>query len=356
MDEQVTETAAPESNIESMAEQVFEGLGFDEAKDTSSSPSPSPESAPEGKGTELQSSDPTQSPQTDDPSQSKAASPSAESASNPPSGATPPDTWSKEAQAEFAKLPPQVQAEVTKREGDIARYVAQTNERVKMADGFERMLAPHMQTLNQYGVNPWQYVDTLIKSHQTLLFGAPEHKAHLAFALLKDAGIDVSKLAGGNPLDAITPPNAENARLQARIHQLEQMMTGVSSDIQAQRLAETEQDVAAFAADPANQYFNEVAPEIATLLKSGVCKTLKDAYDKAVWANPVVRQKEIARLNGEAQKRAEQQRKQQLDTSRRAARVNVSGLDGSGGAARDSGNWERGMADTLKEIRERQNA
>ena len=50
-----------------------------------------------------------------------------------------------------------------------------------------------------------------------------------------------------------------------------------------------------FAADPAHPYFDDVANDITALLRGGGAKDLADAYDKAVWANPVTRAKEQAR-------------------------------------------------------------
>lgn len=54
------------------------------------------------------------------------------------------------------------------------------------------------------------------------------------------------------------------------------------------------EEITAFAADPAHPYFDEVTGDIAVLISAG--HSLADAYEKAVWANPTTRQKEIARL------------------------------------------------------------
>jgi len=52
-------------------------------------------------------------------------------------------------------------------------------------------------------------------------------------------------------------------------------------------------EVNAFASDPAHPFFDEVADDIVAFVRAG--DSLSKAYEKAVWANPVTREKEIAR-------------------------------------------------------------
>lgn len=348
MDQETTTPETPEPtnepafDMEGAVDSIAESLGFAEepeaGKDTPEAEPKSPAESktgepesPQGEGT-----DPTQAPD-------KAAFSSQEA----------PDTWTKEAKEEWAKLSPTVQSEIRKREDDIARFVADTKPKAQIGEGFEKLIQPYQQLFSQYKVNPWNHVSALLNAHTRLLFGSPQEKAHMAFALLKDAGIDPGKLTGPNPLDAIMPQNQELAMLRARIAELEGGVTSVTSELTAQRTAEREQQVASFAESPDHPHFYEVWQDMEQLLRSKVCKTLEDAYEKAVWGNPIVRAKEVARQNTEAQKRAEAARKTQLETSRRAAGVNIRGSSAASGAARANGNWEDTMTETLAEIRSR---
>ena len=63
---------------------------------------------------------------------------------------------------------------------------------------------------------------------------------------------------------------------------------------QADENAKVSKIVDDFAKDPAHPYFDELADEIALQIKAG--KTLQDAYETAVYANPVTRAKELARI------------------------------------------------------------
>lgn len=68
----------------------------------------------------------------------------------------------------------------------------------------------------------------------------------------------------------------------------------------AEEMARVAREVETFSQDPAHPYFDEVADDIITELKmqeiNGQVKDLSKAYEKAVWANPVTRQKELARI------------------------------------------------------------
>lgn len=352
-EQQVTETPAaePSFNMDSAVADIASAMGVGEEKKEGE------ESAPEGEQSSLQDGDQAPAADPDDPSKTKdeAKTPADSDAQQKPSGATTlaPDTWTPEAKAEWDKVPARVQQEIAKREGDIARYVTDTREDVNVGRGFKQVMKPYEGLLQQYNVNAWQHVSSLLKAHTTLMFGQPEDKRTLALAILKDAGIDATKLASENPQDAVLKEDPRIPYLMNRISQLERGVGGVTSDLQNQRAAETEAEITAFANDTkAHPYFWEVANQIGSILKSGMARTLADAYEQAVWANPVTRAKEIARQNGEAQATAERQRKEHLAQSRKAAAVNVRSRAQASGAAKPLGNWEDGMADTLAEIRQ----
>lgn len=351
-EEQVVETSAePSFDMDSAVADIASSIGFtEESKEEKSS-------APEGERPSLQDGDPAPSTDSDDPSKAKEeASTSAESnAQTKPSGATTlaPDTWTPEAKAEWEKVPQRVQQEIAKREGDIARYVTETKDDVGIGRGFKDILKPYEGLIQQYNINPWQHVAGLLKAHTNLMFGPPEVKRTLAIALLKDAGIDATKLASENPQDAVVKEDPRLQYLLNRVAQLERGVGGVTTEMQNQRAAETEAEIMAFANDTkAHPYFWEVANQIGSILKSGMARTLPDAYEQAVWANPVTRAKEIARQNGEAQVAAERQRKEHLAQARKASAVNVRSRAQASGAAKPLGNWEDSLTETLAEIRQ----
>jgi len=86
--------------------------------------------------------------------------------------------------------------------------------------------------------------------------------------------------------------------LRERLDRTEQALTARQTAELEQRRVKTMNEVNEFAADKAHAYFEDVADDIIVLLKTGL--DLPTAYEKAVWANPVTRQKEIERINAES--------------------------------------------------------
>ena len=263
-----------------------------------------------------------------------------------------PDTWTKEGKAEWTKLPPAVRAEVLKREGDIAKYVEDSQVHVQVAGTLAQVLEPYQQMLKSYGVSPWAHIDTLLRAHYNLVFGPPEAKAALALAILHDAGIDPQKLGAPDPKVAVGRRNAEYDMMLRRMASLEQGMTGVAGQLNAQRASEMDAQVAAFAEDASHPHFYAVYKDIARLLDKGVCTTLEEAYDKAVWGNPAIRLQEQEKMAKERSAAQAKEQSRKLTDSRRAAAVNVRGQGtGSGAAAPAKGKWEDSLAGTLAEIK-----
>ena len=121
--------------------------------------------------------------------------------------------------------------------------------------------------------------------------------------------------------------------------------------------AKVESDVAAFADakdehnNPKHPYFNDVADDIIPFLNAGA--SLQDAYDKAVWANPVTRAKEQARLKTEAEKSLRERSKTEAHAAAKASSANVRNRDTRKAPTEPVGKMEDTMKETLADIKAR---
>jgi hypothetical protein len=256
-----------------------------------------------------------------------------------------PDTWTKEAKEKWATVSPELKAEIRKREADIARHVGETKEAVNVAKSFEKVIAPYLPVLAQHNINPWDHTANLLKAHATMVMGTPEQKVATFRQLAVDAGIDVASLAQEGTTAANNPLVQHIQALQTRINQLEQGVTGVTSSVQAARAAELEASVLAFAQDEeAHPFFYEVVDDIQSLIATRAATTLDKAYELAIMANPITRQKMVDR---EVEKRLEAnaaQNREQVAKAKKAATGTVR-ANGRGRAAPAIGTLD----DTLKE-------
>ncbi len=269
-----------------------------------------------------------------------------------PTGLTPPTapkTWRPEAAAEWAKIPPGVQAEILKREDDMFKGL----ETYKVDAGFGKqvkaVLDPFMPILNQYGIQPEVQIRNLMNAHYQLATGRPEQKTALFQQLARDYNVDLAAVSG-----------AEAPYIDPTVKALQDELQAVKTSLSEQSARELAQQrttlraqIDAFATDTKNVHFETVGHEMAVLLQSGVCKTLPEAYEKAVWANPVTRGKEQARLTAETEAKTKAALAEKAAAAQKAMAANVRTRAKSGSAAAPLGSMDDTLNDALASIRSR---
>lgn len=251
------------------------------------------------------------------PAPSPAVAPPA--AATPPAPAVPaaeaPKTWRPEAAAKFATLPPEVQQEVLKREEDIFKGLNAYKADADIGKSIKSMIQPHEQLFRSQGVNPFQQISGLINAHVALATGSPEQRLQIFQRVAQSYGVE---LGGEAPY---TDPQVSS--LQKQLSDLQSRLQGREQQEAEQARTKLQAEIDAFATDPAHPYFEEVANDIAGLLRSGAAANLSEAYEKAIWANPVTRGKEQARLAAEAKAKADADAAERAKQARKATGANV---------------------------------
>lgn len=215
-----------------------------------------------------------------------------------------PKTWRKEAASEWAKLPPSVQAEIHKREEDMYRGLENYKQDAGIGTNFKETVTPHLEHLQQAGVNVYDEIDSLLGYAKTMRFGTPEEKMDVLAGIASEYGIDLLDLAEHSPTAHFVDP-----AIKALQKQVEELKSGrqqdESSRLQAQR-SELQAKIDAFRADPKHEHFEIVEKEMAGLLQAGIATDMEDAYAKAVKLNPITAAKELARQTAEASRRSQE--------------------------------------------------
>jgi len=270
-----------------------------------------------------------------------------------PATAAAPKTWRPEAAAEWEKIPPAVQAEIHKREEDIFKGLESYKQDATVGRGFVGVIQPYAEVLRAANVDPVQLTSNLLGVHYTLSMGKQADKETLLRSIAKDYGIDLSPQQQADPEDApyvfpeVASLREENKALQSRLDRLE----GTQRQAEQRQIGEIQsklaQEIDAFAADPKHLYFDEVASDIVAQLKAGA-KDLADAYEKAVFANPVTRAKELDRITAEKQAKAQADAQARVKAARQGTSANVRARTKSGSATTSSGGIGA-MEDTMKE-------
>lgn len=235
-----------------------------------------------------------------------------------------PSSWKKEAAAEFDKLPPHVQDEVLRRETDFHKGIEGFKSHADLGRSIEKTLQPYMPTIQQLGVTPDVAISSLLKADAGLRYGTPEQKAQHLANLAQTYGIDMGVVAQVPQKDHYT------FQLEQRLSQLQQQQEQFQQSQQEQQREALNSELQAFAATA--EHFEAVKEDMAALLQAGRATDLKDAYDKAVYANPQTRQALLEQQRQEALKQAQTHA---LNARAKAASVSVRGsspASGSGAA------------------------
>lgn len=222
--------------------------------------------------------------------------------------------------------------------------------------GFRELLKPLSPSLQQRGVSEHQFVAALAEAHVRLGDPRLPQEQRLAFAteLLRGYGLTLTPQSPEGDDDGevvslqVKHLTEQVASLQSHLNGYEQTR---AQEIQQQLAVQLDE----FAKDPAHPYFDEVCDDIVILLRgAGGNLTLQEAYDKAVYANPVTRQKEVDRLAKQQREAAEKAARETAEKAAKATAANVKSSDQRGAAAPSTGSMDDTMKETLRAIRSRE--
>lgn len=193
----------------------------------------------------------------------------------------------------FASLPAETQASLARTMEDVAR----NQQRFATLEPLEQVLAPRVQAWALNGMQPAQAVNQLL----ALSDFATSKPAEFINYFAQQNGIDLEELVlGAEPVDP------QYAALQREIAELRGAQTAqTQQQVQAAHNARVE-EVTAFASEKGQDgvtalrpYFEEVVDDLMTQITAvkarnpnwSSAQVLQEAYDRACWATPSVRNK-----------------------------------------------------------------
>lgn len=298
----------------------------------------------EGLGLEAETPE-VETPETPEPEAPAEGAPAAPAAAATPASPAPvtrapPQSWAKETHELWGKLTPEAQDQIERREKQMLDGLGQYKEYYGVGKSLSEAIAPFSQVLQQQGIEAPKAVSYLLAAHQRLTTGSEDQRRAAYQRLGEELGLAAA--TNGDP--------AARAALE-KAERLERLIADKESKSLEQAREKTSAEVAAFASDPAHPYFDEVAEDIITMIAAG--HTLKDAYDKAIWANPVTRVKEQSRLQQESEKQLREKAKQEAENARKAKGANVRSQDTRKAPTEPLGKMDDTLKETLRDIQSR---
>lgn len=264
------------------------------------------------------------------------APPPATQTSTPPPEFKPPQSWKPEAREHFAKAPPQVQAEVIRREREVQAALQETAGVRRFAETFAQRTAP----LRQLGVDPMQGLEGYVRATHTLSVGQPQEKAALVADIIRKAGVPVEALAAA--LDAPVP-QAPAVDPQAIAQQVRQSLLQEFQAQQQERLArQADAEVATWA--ERFEFLDDVRDTMSDLMLAAAQGGRKMSEDQAYKLACSMDE----RISGILQQRQEAERAKAVNASTQRARAAASSVKHQPATATVEGDEPETVFDAVK--------
>jgi hypothetical protein len=223
--------------------------------------------------------------------------------------------------AKWDTLDPEVRAALVKREEDVHKMFTRHDSELNLGRKMKDVIQPYMPIIHAEGGTPETAVQSLLNTAYVLRTAPAAQKTQLFAQMAQQYGVDLSQLGvqQSQPDNGAYQFQQQLAQLQEQLNP-DAIMSRLRDQMEADKINE---EVRAFAANPANVHFDTVRAEMAALMQSGRAKNLQEAYDYACWANPETRSTLLAKQ--EAEKEAK--RKAEIEAKKRAA-MSVTGSSG----------------------------
>lgn len=258
-----------------------------------------------------------------------------------------PKTWRKEALAAWETLPQVVKDEVAKREEDMFKGIETYKQGAQIGQNFQNTITPHMDHLQRAGVNVYEEINGLLEYGKVMRFGTQMEKMQLLSTIAQEYNIDLLDLAESTPALPYIDPAVK--ALQNEVNTLKSSRQQEESQRTLQVRQENQAKIDTFSTDPKHEHFSLLEPEMSAFISTGVCKTLEEAYEKALWANPVTRAKEQQRQTAELKAQSEAR----IKVAKTATSANLQTNARPASATTPQGSMDDTMRETLANIRTR---
>jgi hypothetical protein len=221
-----------------------------------------------------------------------------------------PTSWQATIRPKFNELPPDVQAEIIRREQDIVKGLSKQDDERSFGRKVNEIVSPYLPVIRAEGGTPEKAIGDLLQTAHTLRQGTPMQKAGMVANVMRQFQVDpnvlLSILQGGNgtsgsPQQPGAAYNPIIETLQQRLDRMERQQQEEVQQRQLQEQASFQSQIAEFSSKPGHEHFEKVRETMGILMQNGRANTMDEAYEMAVYADPEIRTSLIASKVSEAE-------------------------------------------------------
>jgi hypothetical protein len=235
-----------------------------------------------------------------------------------------PVSWTAEQKAKWATLPPDTQAYIAQRDKESHEAISRAGQQIKAFEPIGKVIEQFAHVFQKNGLQPHEGIARMMAVNEML-------ETDPQSAIREIARVYGVNLSGETEQNA-EPASREVAELKAELARVKSHLSAQDRQRETAANETLAREIADFAKD--KPHFETVRKVMAGLMQSGAAETMQDAYDKAIYADPTIRQS----LQVEAQKAAEEKRKaeeaERVKAAKKAAGVNVKSSPGQANGPR----------------------
>jgi len=211
----------------------------------------------------------------------------------------PPASWKKDYHDVWQTADDRMKEYAWQREEQMKAGVQPLMEKARIADQFNEVLNPYMETIRGLGMDAPKAVKALMEADHALRYSDPQQKQQLFMRLAQQYGVNLGDMSQ-------LPQQMVDPNISALQQELNRVRGEVMSWKEQQEQVQNQSllsEIDSFAMRA--EHFEEARPTMISLLQSGVATTLEDAYEKAL------------RLDDNLYQQVQQSRQAQVETQQK---------------------------------------
>jgi len=226
-----------------------------------------------------------------------------------------PNSWSAEMKAEFGAVSPKVQAYIAQREAEAHPAITQKGEQIKAFEPIRQTLDQHREVFAKNGVSESEGVQRLLQADRFLESNPTQAIQWLA----NHYGVDLRQFSTGNPQQDQSP-SSEVVQLRRELAEIRNSFTAQQRNQQMSEQATVAKSIEDFAKD--KPHFETVRKMMGALIQAGEAADLDDAYNKAIYAHPEIRQAIISEQQKADEEKRRKEQEEAVKKAKNAASIN----------------------------------
>lgn len=232
-----------------------------------------------------------------------------------------PSSWTKEAQAKWAATDPVIRKEAIRREADFHKGLETYKGWARVGQELNAEIQPYEALIRAANTTPQALIKDVFNTIYQLKTGSPDQKAAVALNILNEYGVDLAAVqtASEKIAEGLPPVDPRVQHLETEVQRLTRENQEREQAALRSQFTEVVNEAEAFKKAAGHEHYEDVKLEMAAFIESGVCSTLQEAYDKAIWSNTQVR----AKLEAERQKAERAKAAEKAAAAKKAASTNV---------------------------------